>query len=169
VTHRPPRRPSIRRSGGPPRRRQRHPLPHPRQGGRLQPGRRGQTEVGEQRPGARGVGALAAQALAQQHVVLGVEPGQQQVLLRHEGDTGGDRAPVGGRDPALRIARDQPRDQPQQRRLADAARPQQAGPAAALQEQVEPVEEGGAIEGHAARSRRMSVQVQQRTPLPSPA
>ena len=83
--------------------------------------------------------ALTAQAAADDHIIDHVEPRHEQVLLGHIGDPPGDRAAVAARNG---IGRRQAGEQAQQAGLADPGRPQQTGPAPALQGHVETVEQG---------------------------
>ena len=95
----------------------------------------------QHRERARPVGLLAAQARAEGDVAKRAEPRHEQVLLRHVSDR---RA---AQD--VQAARFQPlqaRDDPKQAGLAHAARPQQAGPAAPLQDKLQAVEEQRALE-----------------------
>ena len=66
------------------------------------------------------------------------QPGQQQVLLRHQRDAAVERPAVVGGDqrPGLQAG-----DQAQERRLADARGPEQAGPAAGLEAEAQVLEQ----------------------------
>ena len=106
------------------------------EGARQGAGFRAQADPFEQRPGARLVRPRTAQAGAECHIVQRTEPGEKQVLLRHVGN-----APVAGDAQRAGLQAFEARDDAQKARLADAARPQEAGPAVALQRHVQAVEE----------------------------
>ena len=82
-----------------------------------------------------------AQPVAEERVVQDRQPGKQQVLLRHQRDLAV-RARSIGSDGSSRL---QPRHQPQQAGLADAGRAEQAGPGAALELQVQSLQEGTTV------------------------
>ena len=127
---------------------ERHPLAHAAGEGvgeriRL----RAEADALQQRQRARPVGPLAPEPSAEGDVAERAQPRHQQVLLRHVGH--GCAARAAGYAQAAGVEPLQAGDDPQQARLADAARPQQAGPAAPLQGEVEAVEEQRAFEAEA--------------------
>ena len=125
--------------------RKRHPLAHAageRAGERI--GFGAQAHALQHREGTRPVGPFAAQARAERDVAECAEPRHEQVLLRHVGDRR-----IAQHVHAAGLQPFQARDDPEQARLADAARPQQAGPPAPLQGELQAVEEQRAFESEA--------------------
>ena len=92
-----------------------------------------QADLPQQQPRPVEVRPLAPQPRAEDRIVEDARPGEQQVVLAHIGHR---RRPHPACGPAA-----QPCDQPQQAGLADAARPQQAGPDARFETDIQPVEQ----------------------------
>ena len=91
--------------------------------------------------GPRVLWPFAAQPAAQGDVIQHVQPGQQQILLRHVGDPPGQGQAVAAAQFAADAGRSQPGQQSQQTAFTNAAGSQQTGEAAAGQFQVQSIEQ----------------------------
>ena len=101
-------------------------------------------DIGQKSSRPPAIGRGTAKARTEADVVLDRKPGKEAVALPHPCDAIVDRAAVAAADLAV-IDRQEAGNYAKQAALADAARPQQAGAAAALQMKVEAGEQRLAV------------------------